>query len=57
MPICAPRIRRSVGAVAASRWGPSNTADPVIRAPRARPVMVCVATLLPEPDSPTMASV
>ena len=36
---------------------PSKRADPVTRAPVVRPVMVCVATLLPEPDSPTMARV
>jgi hypothetical protein len=36
---------------------PSNRADPETEAPRVSPAMVCVATLLPEPDSPTMASV
>ena len=30
---------------------------PEIRAPWVRPTIVCVATLLPEPDSPTMPSV
>src|SRR6478752_4487674 len=36
---------------------PSKRADPLTRAPVVRPVMVWVATLLPEPDSPTMARV
>src|SRR5689334_13466824 len=57
MPICAPRTRRSTSGSAPIRSMPSKRAVPLTCAPRVRPAMVCVATLLPEPDSPTMASV
>src|SRR5665647_2360369 len=57
MPIWAPRTRRRVSMSAPSSSAPSNTADPEIRAPRVRPVIVWVATLLPDPDSPTIAKV
>src|ERR1700760_754303 len=40
-----------------SRSRPSNSAVPLTRAPRTRPMMVWVDTLLPEPDSPTMPRV
>src|SRR6476660_9337099 len=57
MPMRAPRIRRSTSVSAPMSSVPSNRADPVTFAPRVSPAMVWVATLLPEPDSPTMASV
>ena len=57
MPISAPRIARSSAAVMVSRSRPSNRAWPVIWAPRVRPMIVWVETLLPDPDSPTMPSV
>src|SRR5450759_3725025 len=57
MPISAPRTRRRVAASAPISSAPSKTAEPEIRAPRVRPVIVWVATLLPDPDSPTIAKV
>ncbi len=56
MAISAPRTSRSSRGMV-SRSSPSNSACPVIRAPRVRPMIVWVETLLPEPDSPTMPSV
>ena len=57
MPISAPRTRRRSFSLIVSRSRPSNSAVPVISAPRVRPMIVWVLTLLPEPDSPTMPSV
>jgi hypothetical protein len=51
------RTRRKVSPSALISSVLSNTAEPEIRAPRVSPVMVCVATLLPDPDSPTIAGV
>ena len=55
--ISAPRTFRISTGPRVSRSRPSNIAWPVIRAPRVRPMIVCVETLLPEPDSPTMPRV
>src|SRR3954465_3662933 len=57
MPMRAPRISRSTSDEAPMSSVPSKRAEPLTRAPTVRPVMVCVATLLPDPDSPTMARV
>src|SRR5471030_3082818 len=40
-----------------NRFFPSKIARPLIRAPRVKPMMVCVETLLPDPDSPTIPRV
>src|SRR4051794_24669784 len=57
MPIFAPRTVRSSSLPMRSRSRPSKSASPDTRAPRVSPSIVCVETLLPEPDSPTIASV
>src|SRR4051794_35524502 len=57
MPIFAPRTVRSSSLPMRSRSRPSKSASPDTRAPRVSPSIVCVETLLPDPDSPTIASV
>src|ERR1041385_6250942 len=54
-----PRYRRSSSFGIESRSSPSNTASPLmsILRPEFRPMIVRQVTLLPEPDSPTIASV
>ncbi len=55
--IFAPRTCRSSSGPIVSRSRPSKSAWPETRAPCVRPTIVCVATLFPEPDSPTIPSV
>src|SRR6201999_2283839 len=57
MPTLAPRICCRSWLPMVSRSRPSNSAVPLTRAPRTRPMMVWVDTLLPEPDSPTIPRV
>src|SRR6266571_7572402 len=55
--ICAPRIRLSWSGRRLSRSVPSKTAFPSTHPPGISPSRVCVSTVLPLPDSPTMPSV
>src|SRR5690242_21377784 len=50
-------MRRISRGDACSRSSPSNIAVPETVAPATSPVRLCVATLLPDPDSPTMPRV
>jgi len=54
----APRCRRSCSSVSPISWAPENRAEPVTTAPGgSSPMTARQLTVLPEPDSPTMASV
>src|SRR3954466_1596749 len=58
MPICSPRTLRSSASPASISSLPRSRTEPSIRefGERVRPIRVCAVTLLPEPDSPTIAS-
>ena len=54
----APRCSRSRLSVSPISWAPSNRAEPVTTAPGgSSPMTARQLTVLPDPDSPTMASV